>query len=219
MVGSTQDHRSGSPAVSPSRLALAGTPVGDSLRAPSSGVAAVVPSCRPFTSHPPSWPPFAPRPLRRLPATTGPLTSTALVAARRGSLSFTSPCLLAILSPNTPCVPSSSSRTLHAMGSTPRAGRRSTSPSRRWLVDASGRNGFLSYGLAIHLQLLSTPPHGDAVTFVTGRSDGPTRTRTSLTQFVRRRAKRRTVSGAAACCCPAVKRLALNPGLQACLAT
>jgi hypothetical protein len=32
------------------------------------------------------------------------------------------------------------------------------------LTERTGRNGFVSYGLLIHLLLLSTPPRGDAVT-------------------------------------------------------
>jgi hypothetical protein len=40
-----------------------------------------------------------------------------------------------------------------------------TSPLTSRLVDTAGRIEFLSYGLVVHLLLLPTPPHGDAVIF------------------------------------------------------
>jgi hypothetical protein len=39
------------------------------------------------------------------------------------------------------------------------------SPLASRLAVRTGRNGFVSYGLLIHLLLLPTPPYGDAVTF------------------------------------------------------
>jgi hypothetical protein len=62
------------------------------------------------------------------------------------------------------------------------------SPFIRRLTERTGRNGFVSYGLLIHLLLLSTPPCGDAVT-VSYRPECAylKRTCTSLAKYAYRR--------------------------------
>lgn len=54
--------------------------------------------------------------------------------------------------------------------------------------DGYGRIEFVSYGLLVHVQLLSTPPHGGAVTFHYGPECAcPERTFTSLNHHAHRR--------------------------------
>ena len=112
--------------------------------------------------HPPSCAPFAPSPLRDFLATPGALTPAGhSPTLGQVSLIHASGRLI-ILSPTPLGLPPSLSHpTPQRVGLLTRVSPGFTfSPQARQL---SGRIAFVSYGLIVHLLLLPTPPHGDAV--------------------------------------------------------
>ena len=97
--------------------------------------------------------------------------------------------VLAVPSPTTTRAPQRRFHTLplSALGFPP-ARRVRASPFTRRLAVTLGRIAFVSYGPAVHLRLLSTPPHGDAVTFsYRPESACLERTCTSLIKYTFRR--------------------------------
>ncbi len=158
-VGSTHAQRA---RISPACLALSGTGASRS-------------SGRPDVTHPPSWVPFAPRPLQALHRYYGPCDSCRIGSSVPLWDMNTAPiCPAGIpasrarpsrpFCPQPPNVPRGRFHTLPFSASGfPPFGR---SGLRHWLAGSLVRRaetGFSSCGLVGHLLLLPTPPHGDAV--------------------------------------------------------
>ena len=136
------------------------------------GTGAGVFFCRPVHCESTSLRSFAPRELPRFLATTAALTPArrlfgigCLNSSRPGQVSLVHVLGLShrsvtnhrVRSPMSPCV-----LPTRASGD---GFRRQASPSGCWLAISSGRIVFVSYGPTVHLQLLRTPPRGDALTF------------------------------------------------------
>lgn len=152
----------------------------------SPGALRPVRSAFPFSPiHLPAVPSLHPH-YRDFPATMAALTPAALLSTRRCDRSpcFTLPAFLTLPSPTTPGTPLAAFTHYPSARSVPSRLRHSLAGSPMPTAESSS----LSYGRVVHLRLLPTLPHGNAVIFGYGpESAYPERTLTSLSESAPRR--------------------------------